>query len=135
MESVAEMQMMCILFFYFLEQNYESKIEGGLHSLDTALYILGALFAEHIFSYTTGYFRKWEIEHYGKLDVNGIMRAQKESFLATAEIFIDCLIMGYSLNFFYNMSREDFNSHPYYMLWIIIDCIIMFLSLPYTYLT
>jgi hypothetical protein len=36
---------------------------------------------EHIFSYLTGYFRKWEIVRYGEKDVNGVVRAPKETII------------------------------------------------------
>lgn len=43
--------------------------------------ILIALIIEHVFSYICSWFRKWELKKYGVLDINGVMRAPKESFL------------------------------------------------------
>lgn len=43
--------------------------------------MIGILAVEHIFSYITGYFRKWEIENYGSMGLNGIYRAPKETII------------------------------------------------------
>ena len=43
--------------------------------------ILTVLLIAHIFSYVTQLYRNWEIEQYGKLDINGVSRAKKEFIL------------------------------------------------------
>ena len=88
-ESVLEMQFMCLIGLWYLEDKpvtSDDKI------------ILVALILEHIFAYLSGFFRKWEIEKYGQMDLNGIYRAPKEYILQVIEIFIDCIIFGFSIN-------------------------------------
>ena len=63
-ESVLEMQFLCLVTLFFLAGN-----DIGMSGV-----IMIALIIEHIFAYMSGIFRKWEIEHFGKLDVNGVMR-------------------------------------------------------------
>ena len=124
------MQFMCLLTIYLLKPSVE-----GITPNSTSNAIIFALILEHIFAYCSGIFRKWEIEHYGKLDVNGVYRAQTESFLSTIEIFVDCIIFGYTISHLLNLSYEDFQAEPYIHFWIILDCIIMFTTLGFVYLT
>lgn len=65
-ESVLEMQFLCLITIYYWGQ-HENTGGSGI--------ILLALIIEHIFAYISGVFRKWEILNYGKLDVNGVLRA------------------------------------------------------------
>ena len=78
------------------------------------------------------YFRKWEIQRYGVMDINGIYRAPKEYILQTVEIFIDCMIFGFSINHIID-NKEFLHDEPYINYWIITDCILMFITLAYTY--
>jgi len=59
--------------------------------------IIHILLFEHIFSYLIGIFRDWEIANYGKTDVNGIKRAPKETIFQTIEIFVDCILFGWTI--------------------------------------
>jgi len=97
--------------------------------------ILFTLIIEHIFAYLSGVFRKWEVENYGIADVNGVFRGQKESMMSTFEIFCDCIIFGYSLNHLFKLSAEEFNANATMNFWIMIDCILMFCTIGYVYLT
>jgi len=72
--------------------------------------IIYVLFVEHIVFYLAGVFRNYDIANNGKTDINGIMRAPRESFLQTIEIFVDCIIFGYIIKHMSDMSREDFQS-------------------------
>jgi len=103
--------------------------------LQKSALIMIVLMCEHIFSYCAGIFRNWEIEKYGKLDINGIVRAKKESMLSTFEIFLDCIIFGYSTNYLFGLSTDFYSSAPYVHFWIVFDCCMMLLSLIYIYLT
>lgn len=73
-ESVLEMQIFTTIAVIL----YSNKL--GL-SLDGSKPILIAFFIEHIFSYFCTLFRKWELEHYGQLDINGILHGPKETLL------------------------------------------------------
>ena len=68
--------------------------------------IMIVLVFEHIFAYCSHLFRVWEIENYGKVDINGVSRAKKEMVLKTFEVFFDCLIIGYTINHFFSMSSD-----------------------------
>ena len=59
---------------------------------------MGALLLEHIFSYIFGIIRERDIRVNGKPDQRGVYRAILEQNLQTIEIFIDSLILGYTLN-------------------------------------
>jgi hypothetical protein len=69
------------------------------------------------------------------MDVNGIYRAKTETFLGNVEVFIDCIIMGYTLNHLMAAENEHLMERPYTVFWIIIDCTLMFLTLGYVYLS
>ena len=108
MESILELQFMCLIAFVFLfkrEVNIEHYDEE-IHSKSDTIMIV--LIFEHIFAYCSHLFRVWEIDNYGQTDINGVSRAKKESALKTLEVFIDCMIFGYSLNHFYSMTYEQF---------------------------
>jgi hypothetical protein len=75
MESIIEMQIFSSLAV-LININYfkYEQVKGS-----NAIFI--ALLLEHIFSYISTLFRAWEIDHKGKMDVNGIMRGPKETIL------------------------------------------------------
>ena len=59
---------------------------------------MGALCVEHILSYIIGIIRERDIEANGRPDQRGVYRAILEQNLQTIEIFIDSLVLGYTLN-------------------------------------
>jgi hypothetical protein len=102
-ESILEMQFMCLLTIYLMKPSIE-----GVTPNQTSNGIIFALILEHIFAYCSGVFRTWEIANYGKLDVNGVYRAKTESFLSTVEIFVDCIIFGYTISHLFGLSSQEF---------------------------
>jgi hypothetical protein len=96
-------------------------------------WICVALAVEHILSYASMYYRINEIKHFGRPDVNGVLRARNESIFGTIEVFFDCMLFGYIIKFLAEV--DTIHNHPYYFYWIIIDCLIMFLSLAFKYLS
>ena len=90
--------------------------------------------AEHILSYICQIFREYDIHKNGKPDVNGVLRAQRESMLKTFETFYDCLLLGYTLRHLVN-STDSIHEYPYYTYWICVDLTIMFFALGYNYMT
>ena len=66
---------------------------------------MAALFVEHICSYIFDIIRGIDIEANGKPDQRGVYRAILEQNLQTIEIFIDSLLLGYTLNAMKNMSH------------------------------
>lgn len=95
--------------------------------------LITILVVEHIFSYLTGYFRKWEINNYGQMDINGIQRAPKETIIQIFEILIDSIILGFFMNHLISMDENDFHGQPLVHYWLIVDCIIMFFTIFYVY--
>lgn len=95
---------------------------------------MNALVCEHIFAYICIYFRKWEIQRYGVMDINGTYRAPKEYILQTIEIFADCMIFGFTINHIVDIA-EVLHDEPYINYWIITDCILMFVTLVYGYVS
>jgi len=73
--------------------------------------IINILLIEHVFSYLAGIFRNWEIARYGKTDMNGIMRAPKETLLSTLQIFVDCILFGWSIYHLKMMSDQNVLHH------------------------
>jgi hypothetical protein len=135
-ESILEMQFMCLICFTFVfEQKMPPEYHMNKEAHAKSNLILFSLVVEHIFAYFSGLFRVWEIKHYGKLDINGVARAQKETFLKTFEVFMDCLIFGFTINHIFSLSWKDFQDHPYVHFWMIIDFMVMFLTLSYVYMT
>jgi hypothetical protein len=97
------MQLVCLLYVLLRNNGENFKLEN---ITDDTL-ILYALLIEHIFSYCASIFRAIDIERNGKMDVNGIMRAKTETILSYIEIFYDCIIFGFALNFFMNAELND----------------------------
>ena len=73
--------MICLIIFSYLGNGTE-KVNTSTESESVEKFldsqgndILVALFFEHVFSYLSANFRKWEIARYGVMDINGIFRA------------------------------------------------------------
>ena len=58
-------------------------------------FILSFLMFEHIYSYVTCIYRKYDINKNGKPDTNGVSRAPKEFMLQVIQVFVDCFLFGY----------------------------------------
>lgn len=109
-ESLLEMQFLCVCMFAFVFKPVSSVVQTEQiinfeRRSDQVLYVL---LGEHVFAYFSGIFRVWEIKNYGKVDINGVARAQKETLLKTFEIFIDCLIFGWTMNHIFSMTWVEF---------------------------
>lgn len=77
-ESVLEMQMIGLACATFFAQHIHLQSDGNAQHTSTILYSLAV---EHIFAYACDYFRKWEIKYYGQLDMHGVYRGKRESYL------------------------------------------------------
>lgn len=111
-ESVMEMQIMCLLFLYALNQFWEdqkygqykepnpkshSKLFGDISHEQTSKILIWIYLGEHIMSYIFGAYRKFEIQHLGEPDDRGIERAPVEKKLSIIELIVDCVIFGGSI--------------------------------------
>ena len=94
-------------------------------------HLMYILLVEHICSYAVTVFREYDIRKNGKIDINGVLRAPRESLLANFEIFFDCILFGYTIKLMYDQDMDDFHYNAYQTYWIIIDMIIMFCTQPY----
>ena len=86
---------------------------------------------EHIFAYIASNYRKWEIARYGAQDSEGIFHAPKEQVLSKLQIFVDCIIFGFCINYVLQMESEHFHEDPYVHYWIVLDCMFTLLTLGY----
>ena len=85
-------------------------------------------------SYLLAIYRKWEIAHHGKINVNGVLRGANESGLSIVMVLVDSILFGYVINFLSNLPGEDWHKDPFFIYWVIIDCTIMFLQIGFVYL-
>jgi hypothetical protein len=95
------------------------------------IYVLGI---EHVIAYCFNTYRIYEIGKYGKInDQTGIKSAPNETRLTYVEIFMDFVIFVIFIAHYFMMGNEEFNDCPLNYLFILVDVIIMFVSLPYSY--
>ena len=144
MESVLEMQVACLLCCYFYSKMWAQGHKYGEHPVKDGLFITGpketseiimiVLLIEHIIAYLFGIYRTYELKRYGKPNTLGIETAPCESRLKMFEIVIDFIIIVVVLVHFVKAGKEAFNDNPLNNFWILTDLIIMFISLPYTYM-
>ena len=119
-----------VLWFHSsIYSNYKIDSSKGYYPIAICLLV------HHIFSYLSATFRKWEIEKHGQVDLNGVMRAKKESFIRTIEIFTGCLISGFTLNYSLLVASDEINQNPLIHIWLIVDCVLMLCLFLYVYLT
>ena len=97
--------------------------------------IMIVLLTEHIVSYLFGIFRDFEIKKNGKPNKYGIESAPIEFRLRVIEVIADLIIFIFILNHFTSLNQEQFNDLPLLNYWMLVDMIIMFLTLPYTYMS
>ena len=100
-----------------------------------SIFIMISLLITHILAYIAACFRKWEIQRYGQMDLNGVFRAPKEYVLQTVEIIIECIIIGFSINHLIQGGKEAFHQQSYINYWVIFDCVLTFQTLGYSYFT
>jgi len=133
-ESILEMQVMCLVSLYFVNEWWKAKKGyGNLATDDTAYIILLVLLVEHIFSYFFGIFRNREIDQHGKPNSYGIEYAPKEFCLRVFEIILDLAIFVWITLYLVGISQELMHNIPLIHYWVIIDMVIMFFTLPYSY--
>ena len=54
---------------------------------------------EHICKYIIIYFRKYDIARNGVTNIYGVKKAKCESLLEKIEVFVDCILVGFAMNF------------------------------------
>ena len=146
-ESILEMQLMMLGLTYYLNWLWAEKRVYGVHSrkdIEPSInmtkesftkVLVYILFAEHILSYIFGIFRDWEQSKYGKPNKYGIVSAKWEFRLKIFEVLLDLAIFIMIMVHFSRMDYIHFHDIPFLNYWIVVDMIIMFLTLPYTYVS
>jgi hypothetical protein len=66
------------------------EIKGGIFAY--------ALLIHHLVAYLFAIYRKMDLMQRGKPDINGVIRAPRESLMATFEILGSSIIFGYIIN-------------------------------------
>ena len=120
-ESLLEMQIIITIVVIYL----------GTYENVRTKFIMYFLLSEHCFSYIVAYYRSWDIEMNGQLDINGIKRAPGESFVGNIQFFIGCILIGFTINHFVDPENQKTFIADNMVLqnyWIIIDMMIVFLS-------
>ena len=132
-ESINEMQIICTAIIWSFLTPPTTDDPDQLQALTTQYFtmrtIFIALLIEHSVSYVIEYFRKWDIEQNGQIDINGIKRARVESALSIGQYFFICFACGYIVKEVFVHSNSNSNlSLRLCQLWIIADSLIMLLS-------
>lgn len=126
-ESIIEMQLLCSAILYYLQNkdHHDNILDSFTSDKFSTNFIMYLLFVEHLISYGCAYYRYADIAKNGKMDLNGVIRAKKELSLQNFQLFVTCIIIGYTVKHLLEMSTTDQLSQSYQLYWIIIDCIIM----------
>jgi len=102
--------------------------------LDASITMIYILAIEHVVAYSFNIYRIWEIGKYGEInDQTGVKSAPNETKLKYVEIFMDFILFIIFISHFFMMSNDEFNDCPLNFIFILVDVIIMFVSLPYSY--
>lgn len=128
-ESILQTQILCLISTWIVHTIFTPKKKNEKPDHFTHIFII--LLIEHICSYLAGVFRNYDIGKNGRIDINGVLRAPRESLLASLEIFFDCILFGYTIKLMLDQDIDDFHYNAYQTYWLIIDMIIMFCTQPY----
>tara|TARA_B110000285_G_C15113827_1_gene612808 strand:- start:37 stop:564 length:528 start_codon:yes stop_codon:yes gene_type:complete len=139
-ESLLETQVISLILVFFYTNgmiaHYDKSIdnrkniESDLKNQATSNFILMTLLIEHIISWFIFKFRHYDIEKNGRMDINGVKRAPVELKLSSLQFFVSCIILGFTLK--HMLQQEEFyKKEQLKTLWIIIDCLLMFLTQTY----
>ena len=125
--------------FFYPKLNYGGKSQGtnflGMKNEDYSNLMMIILLIEHIMSYSFGIYRDYELKNKGTTNKFGIVTAPCESKLRYIEILVDFVIFVLVFLHMFVLTIEELNDMPFTNFWILTDCVIMFLTLPYTYMS
>lgn len=96
-ESLLEMQAMLTYIVIYTSDNSNQWTQ----------FILYFLLFEHCFSYIIAFYRGYDIENNGQLDINGIKRAPGESFMGNIQFFIGCILIGFTINHYVDSGNKS----------------------------
>jgi len=131
-ESLIEMQIICLVSVFVFENRNKDFPDIKINESSNSIMLM--LFVEHIFSYICAFYRSYDIDKNGQIDINGVKRATTELFIGNIQFFIACIIIGFSINhFMQDEPYSSFHKHEYVLqnYWIIIDMVILFLAQSY----
>jgi len=90
---------------------YTNRNKKDLDLNESSNFIMLALFFEHVFSYICAFYRSYDIDKNGQIDINGVKRASTELFIGNIQFFIACIIIGFSINhFMQDEANQSFHS-------------------------
>jgi len=79
------------------------------------------------------HWRRYEVGKFGEPDINGVIRAKKESLFGTFEVLVSSILFGYIVNFLSGLTPKEFHANAMFHYWILMDCMLMFFTLGYVY--
>ena len=138
-ESISEMQLtiLSLIWAYCLNvatvpSHLNEHEEQILETIIALKFMLTCLIVRHVNSWFIELMRRYEIEHYGKLDMHGVPRAKYESYLQSVQYFYICVLLGVIGNKLIAIDRTILNFElQMCVLWIIVDLSTCFLTRIY----
>ena len=129
--KIVSLMAVSILTIYTSEAHSEFTLEGDKNSQQIMLMLI----IQNVFSYLSEIFRDWDLAHHGYFDDQGVYRGRNETILQILQIFIACVITGYSMKHMQILTAEEFYDEAFISYWIIIDCILTLLNLVFVYVS
>ena len=136
-ESLFEMQIMCIALLWAFQSYILEHLPVGKKQVEEqghlaqAQIIFLALTIEHCCSLVISIFRQWDIATNGKLDINGVPRAKTESTIELVQIFVACLLTGYTIRFLASLDGAAKVTLGFACTWMCVDCGLVALARVY----
>ena len=111
----------------------KQEIVHDEHTMHGNIGYLSAYLFVHIYSYVGHYFRLHDIKLNGKPDVNGVYTAKKEAIFQNIEIFVICMLVGFTIKHLIDMEQESFHIEGVHTYFLILNSTITFFTKAYIY--
>lgn len=117
-QAIIETQIITTLGIYIYQVNYAgfdlNYHDGTSMDPDKKLHtIILALLIEHVTSYFIAFFRQYDIEQNGELDIQGVPQAKRESAIANIQYLFVCLIVGFSVKQMFILDARERRHQSY----------------------
>lgn len=103
------------------------------HNLNINNGYLIAFLILHVCSYVGHYFRLHDIKLNGKPDINGVYTAKTEAIFQNIEIFIICILVGFTVKHLIDMDTASFHLEGVHTYFLILNSTITFFTKAYIY--
>ena len=127
-EFIYILQIVTLAIFYHFQDTDGFNDTGNIQRLPFIL-----LLSEHVFGFFTQIYRKHEIKQKGEFDINGVKRAKVETILKTVQVFFDCILVGFAVNFLIEYGWSFIQAAPFANYFLIFDLIMTITTLGYIY--